>query len=132
MNIDMIRAAAVRIEGNVIKTPLLWSAALDEIAGRKVFVKAEAVQVTGSFKARGGWAAVSALPQEALDKGVIAYSSGNHAQGVARAAKAHGAPAVIVMHSDAPQAKIESASTSGTMIQIISTLRVSIMRRGRS
>lgn len=107
MNIEMIRAAADRLRGHVIETPLLFSPRLDEIAGRRVFVKAEALQVTGSFKARGGWSALSALPPETRRSGVIAYSSGNHAQGVARAAAEFDVPAVIVMPSDAPSAKIE-------------------------
>ena len=69
---------------------MLAAAALDRIAGRRVLVKAECLQVTGSFKARGGWAAVSALARPAGRGGVLAYSSGNHAQGVAWAAAAHG------------------------------------------
>ncbi|SMY08439.1 threonine ammonia-lyase [Flavimaricola marinus] len=116
MNIDMIRAAARRIEGHVHHTPLLSSYGLDAIAGRKVLVKAEALQITGSFKARGGWAAVSALPAEIRQRGVIAFSSGNHAQGVARAAKEHGISAVIVMPSDAPIAKIEGTKGLGAEV----------------
>ena len=91
MNITMIRAAATRAQGHLRVTPMLTSAALDAIAGRRVLVKAEALQLTGSFKARGAWAAVSALPEGVRARGVIAFSSGNHAQGVAMAAAAHGA-----------------------------------------
>jgi threonine dehydratase len=116
MNIDMIRAAAQRLKGHIVETPLLFSPAIDEIAGRRVFVKAEALQVTGSFKARGGWSALSALTPETRKAGVIAFSSGNHAQGVARAAKAFGAPAVIIMPSDAPSAKIEGTRALGAEV----------------
>ncbi len=116
MNIDMIRAAAKRLDGNVRRTPLLSDPALDAIAGRRVFVKPECLQFTGSFKARGGWAAVSALTDSALKTGVIAFSSGNHAQGVARAAQAHGAACVIVMPSDAPAVKIANTRALGAEV----------------
>ena len=106
MNIAMIEAAAGRLKGHVIRTPLLSSPFLDEIAGRKLFVKPECLQHTGSFKFRGGWSAVSALDPALRTKGVIAFSSGNHAQGVAMAAKLHGAPCVILMPSDAPHVKV--------------------------
>ncbi|MCV2863570.1 threonine/serine dehydratase [Albidovulum sediminicola] len=116
MNIEMIRAAAGRLHGAVRETPLLSSPALDAIAGRRVLVKPECLQHTGSFKFRGGWSAVSALPPEALERGVIAYSSGNHAQGVALAAQRHGAPAVIVMPSDAPAVKIANTRALGAEV----------------
>ncbi|MCB2116136.1 MAG: threonine/serine dehydratase [Rhodobacteraceae bacterium] len=116
MNIGMIEAAARRLEGHALRTPLLSSPFLDEIAGRHVFVKAECLQHTGSFKFRGGWSAVSALQPEIRARGVIAYSSGNHAQGVAMAARAHGAPAVIVMPSDAPRVKIENTRALGAEV----------------
>ncbi|MCL4067302.1 threonine/serine dehydratase [Pseudomonas sp. GX19020] len=111
MNITMIEAAAARLRGNVLRTPLLNAPLLDRIAGRQVFVKAESLQVTGSFKARGGWAAVSALPPGT--PGVIAMSSGNHAQGVARAASGHGIASVILMPQDAPQVKIANTRAWG-------------------
>ena len=105
MNIDMIRAAASRAEGHVRRTPLLNSPFLDEIAGRRVLVKPECLQHTGSFKFRGGWSALSALEPDTRRKGVIAFSSGNHAQGVALAAKLHDIPAVIIMPEDAPRSE---------------------------
>ncbi|NPD13809.1 threonine/serine dehydratase [Xinfangfangia sp. D13-10-4-6] len=114
MNITMIEAAAQRISGHIQRTPLLNAPLLDQIAGRRIFVKAESLQVTGSFKARGGWAAVSALP--AGTKGVIAMSSGNHAQGVARAAKGHGIAAVILMPKDAPQVKMDNTRAWGAEV----------------
>ena len=116
MNIGMIEAAAARAAGKIRRTPVLTSPFLDEIAGRRVLVKAECLQHTGSFKARGGWAAVSALPPARRAQGVIAYSSGNHAQGVARAAAEHGVPAVIVMPSDAPAMKIDNTRRLGAEV----------------
>lgn len=112
----MIRAAAGRIKGHARRTPILTSPFLDEIAGRRVFVKAECLQHTGSFKFRGGWASVSALTDNALKTGVVAFSSGNHAQGVALAAREHGAPAVIIMPSDAPEVKIENTRALGAEV----------------
>jgi threonine dehydratase len=115
-DIAMIRAAARRLRGNIRETPLLNAPLLDRIAGRRVFVKAECLQLTGSFKARGGWAAVSALPEDARRSGVIAFSSGNHAQGVALAAARHGAPCVILMPSDAPEVKIANTRAYGAEV----------------
>ena len=115
-DIAMIRAAADRLRGHVRETPLLHAPLLDRIAGRRVLVKAECLQLTGSFKARGGWAAVSALSPDARAKGVIAYSSGNHAQGVAHAAARHGAPCVILMPSDAPEVKIANTRAYGAEV----------------
>lgn len=116
MNIDMIRAAAQRLEGHARRTPLLTSPFLDEIAGRQVLVKPESLQHTGSFKFRGGWSAVSALDEATRKRGIIAYSSGNHAQGVALAAAKHGAPAVIVMPADAPKLKIDNTRALGAEV----------------
>jgi len=116
MNIEMIRAAAQHIEDHARRTPLLTSPFLDEIAGRRVWVKAECLQHTGSFKFRGGYSALSALPAEQRAKGVIAFSSGNHAQGVALAAKMHGTSAVIIMPADAPQLKINNTRSLGAEV----------------
>ena len=112
----MIEAAAARLAGRVRVTPFLSSPFLDDIAGRRVFVKAECLQHTGSFKFRGGWAAVSALPPEQRKRGVIAFSSGNHAQGVALAAKLHAVPAVIIMPADAPRMKIGNTRALGAEV----------------
>ena len=116
MNIDMIEAAAARLKTHARVTPLLNSSFLDKIAGRRIFLKTEALQHTGSFKFRGGWSAVSALSDKALKAGVIAFSSGNHAQGVAMAARAHGASAVIIMPADAPQMKIDNTRALGAEV----------------
>ena len=116
MNIDLIRAAAARIAGHARRTPLLSSPFLDKIAGRRVLVKPECLQHTGSFKFRGGWAAVSALPEDALKAGVMAFSSGNHAQGIALAAREHGTSAVILMPEDAPATKIANTKALGAEV----------------
>ena len=118
MNIDMIRAAATRLEGVVRRTPLLSSPFLDEIAGRRVWIKPECLQHTGSFKFRGGYAALSALPEKVRARGVLAYSSGNHAQGVALAARMHGVSSVIVMPADAPRLKIDNTRALGAEVVI--------------
>ena len=116
MNIDMIRAAAKRLEGHTRRTPLLNSPFLDEIAGRRVWVKPECLQHTGSFKFRGGVSALSALEPDVRAKGVIAFSSGNHAQGVALAARMFGTSAVIVMPADSPQLKIDNTRAYGAEV----------------
>ncbi len=115
-DIDDIRAAAARLDGHARRTPLLESVFLDRIAGRRVLVKAECLQRTGSFKFRGAWSALTALPAETLARGVLAYSSGNHAQGVAEAARLLGAPAVIVMPDDAPRMKLENTRALGAEV----------------
>ncbi|MGR3452468.1 threonine ammonia-lyase [Pseudooceanicola sp.] len=117
-----IEAAADRLAGHIRRTPLLTSPFLDEIAGRRVFVKPECLQHTGSFKARGAWSAISALEPEVRAKGVIAFSSGNHAQGVAWAAKMHGIPAVIIMPSDAPALKIANTRAYGAEVVLYDRL----------
>lgn len=116
MTPELIRAAAGRLAGNVRRTPLLHAPLLDRLAGRRVLVKAECLQLTGSFKARGGWSALSALDRGARQRGVIAYSSGNHAQGVALAAARHGAPCVILMPADAPAVKIANTRAHGAEV----------------
>jgi threonine dehydratase len=113
---EMILAAAERLEGKAIQTPLLSSPKLDKIAGRPVYIKAECLQHTGSFKFRGGHSAVSALSAEERARGVIAFSSGNHAQGVAMAAKEYGIPAVIIMPSDTPETKLECTKALGAEV----------------
>ncbi len=116
MNIEMIRAAADRLRGHARETPLLTSPFIDHLAGRRVLIKAECLQHTGSFKYRGGYSAVSALPEDVRANGVIAFSSGNHAQGVALAATQHEVPSVIIMPSDAPRLKIENTRALGAEV----------------
>ncbi len=111
-----IKAAQHRLSGQSRHTPLLSSPFLDEIAGRKIFVKPECLQHTGSFKFRGAWSAVSALPEGQRKNGVIAFSSGNHAQGVALAAARHGIPSVIIMPQNAPALKIANTRALGAEV----------------
>jgi threonine dehydratase len=113
MDYSRIVAANDRLMGHKRVTPLLSSPFLDEIAGKRVFVKPECLQHTGSFKYRGAFSAVSALPDETRAKGVIAFSSGNHAQGVALAARQHGISSVIIMPADAPKTKIDNTRALG-------------------
>ncbi len=115
-NLEMIEAAAERLKGHARQTPILTSPFIDEIAGRRVLLKPECLQHTGSFKFRGAWSAISALDKASRARGVIAYSSGNHAQGVARAATMHGIASVIVMPSDAPHLKIENTKALGAEV----------------
>ena len=116
MHIDLINAAATRLNGRVVNTPLLSSPFLDKIASRKVLVKPECLQQTGSFKYRGAFSAVSAIQPKQRKRGVLAFSSGNHAQGVALAARQHRCPAVIIMPADAPQLKIANTRMLGAEV----------------
>lgn len=111
-----IEAAARRLRGIAIRTPLLHSPVLDDLLGARVFLKAETLQRTGSFKFRGAYNKLCSIPQERRAAGVVAYSSGNHAQGVAAAAKLLGMPAVIVMPADAPGPKRERTAALGADI----------------
>lgn len=122
-SIDMIRAAATRINGHARRTPLLSSPFLDEIAGRRVLIKPECLQQTGSFKYRGARSAISALDDATRAKGVIAFSSGNHAQGIALAAREMGAPAVIIMPEDAPRLKIDNTRAFGAEVVLYDRAR---------
>ena len=108
--------AAERIKGHAVRTPLLRSALLDERTGARVFLKAECLQLTGSFKFRGAFNRLSALDADQRRCGVVAFSSGNHAQGVARAARLLSLPAAIVMPRDAPQVKVDRTSADGAEI----------------
>jgi threonine dehydratase len=119
-DIAMIEAAAARMAGHARMTPLLESDTLNAVAGRRVLVKAECLQRTGSFKFRGAWAALSMLPEGI---GVIAFSSGNHAQGVALAARLQGRAAVIVMPSDAPRVKIANTRGYGAEVVLYDRVR---------
>jgi len=111
-----VEAAALRLAGHAVKTPLLHSPFLDEFAGRRVLVKAEALQKTGSFKYRGARAALTALAPEEAARGVLAMSSGNHAQGVALAARELGISAVILMPADAPRLKLDNTRAYGAEV----------------
>jgi threonine dehydratase len=113
-----ITAAAERLAGTAIHTPLLESPALNEIVGGRILLKAETLQRTGSFKFRGAYNFISQLDTAQRNRGVVAYSSGNHAQGVAAAAALLGAPVTIVMPSDAPAIKLDNTRALGATVVI--------------
>lgn len=111
-----VDAAALRLKGVAVRTPLVFSPVLSERCGARVFLKPETLQRTGSFKFRGAYNRISQIPPEARAAGVVACSSGNHAQGVAAAAALLGMPAVIVMPSDAPALKRERTLALGAEV----------------
>ena len=116
-----VEAAARRLAGVAVVTPLLESEALNERAGARLLVKAEPLQRTGSFKFRGAYNAIATLRPPA----VVAYSSGNHAQGVAAAARLLGVPATIVMPADAPRIKLENTRALGARVVTYDRLKES-------
>lgn len=111
-------AAAKRISGRVDTTPVFRSTVLDEIAGASLLIKAECLQQTGSFKLRGATNRLLQVPEKQRSAGVVAFSSGNHAQGVARAARLLGMPALIVMPKDAPAVKVEGVEADGAEVYL--------------
>lgn len=116
IEIDDVRAAAQRLEGVVRRTPLITSAMLDERVGARVQLKAESLQRTGSFKFRGAYNKILAIPPGDRERGVLAVSSGNHAQAVALASSMFGASATIVMPADAPAMKLAGTRHYGAEI----------------
>ena len=115
--IEDVRAAAMRLAGQAVLTPLLEAPALNARLGGRLLIKAEPLQRTGSFKFRGAYNTLSQLDAEQRRRGVVTWSSGNHAQGVAAAAQLLGVPALIVMPSDAPAIKI--ANTRGYGAEVV-------------
>ena len=111
-----IEAAAKRLAGVAVRTPLINAPVLDETIGARVFLKAETLQRTGSFKFRGAYNKISSIPKDRRAAGVVAYSSGNHAQGVAAAARLLGMRATIVMPADAPRPKRERTLALGAEV----------------
>ena len=111
-----VRAAAKRIEGVAHRTPVVRSRTLDGLVGAQVFVKCENLQRVGAFKFRGAYNAIAQLSAEQLARGIAAYSSGNHAQAVALAARELGSTAVIVMPEDTPQSKLDAVAGYGAEI----------------
>lgn len=129
---DDVAAAARRLEGHVVLTPLLESPAINARLGGRLLVKAEPLQRTGSFKFRGAFNALSQLAPQQRRTGVVAYSSGNHAQGVAAAARSLGIRAIIVMPADAPAVKIANTRSWGAEVVLYDRLaedREAIARR---
>lgn len=112
---DIVEASQ-RLKGRSVRTPLMRSDVLDEMAGGRIFLKPECLQRTGSFKFRGAWNFISRLNARDNSGGVVAYSSGNHAQGVAAAARMMGIPALIVMPEDAPAIKKRNTIALGAEI----------------
>lgn len=110
---DDVIDAARQISGVAVKTPTLEFPVLNERVGARILLKSEIFQITGSFKFRGAWNRLSRLSEAQRAKGVVAFSSGNHAQGIAAAAKRLGIPATIVMPQDAPQIKIGRTQSLG-------------------
>jgi threonine dehydratase len=117
VELSAIQAAAETLRGIAVHTPLAPFGPPE----RRQWLKAESLQPIGAFKLRGAYNAVAALPAAARTAGVITYSSGNHAQGVARAARLFGVPAVIVMPSDAPEIKRQRVVADGAEIVIVGT-----------
>ncbi len=111
-----VQAAADRISNQAVKTPLLNSPALDGVVGGRVFIKPECLQRTGSFKFRGAFNALSQFDAEQRKAGVVAFSSGNHAQGIAEAARILDMPATIVMPGDAPEVKKRGVVARGATL----------------
>jgi len=111
-----VDAAAQRLAGVALRTPLISSPVLDQLTGGRVFLKAETLQRTGSFKFRGAYNKLSSLSAERRRGGVVAFSSGNHAQGVAAAAQLLAMPSVIVMPADAPRPKRERTAALGAEV----------------
>jgi len=125
-----IAAAADRLAGKAIMTPLLESQALNARAGGRILIKPETLQRTGSFKFRGAYNRISLIPAAERAAGVVAYSSGNHAQGVAAAAAIFDMPATIIMPADAPAIKI--ANTRGYGAKVVFYQRASEDREARA
>jgi threonine dehydratase len=116
LHFDDIQAAARRLEGVAHRTPVLTSRTLDEQLGCTVLMKAENLQRMGAFKFRGGYNAVNVLSEAERARGVVAFSSGNHAQAVALAARLHGCAATIVMPNDAPALKVTATRGYGAQV----------------
>ncbi|MCP3687457.1 MAG: pyridoxal-phosphate dependent enzyme, partial [Gammaproteobacteria bacterium] len=120
---DDIQAAAAVLQGHVVRTPLLESELLNQKLEGRVLFKAENLQRTGSFKIRGATNKILSLGEEQRSHGVVAYSSGNHAQGVAAAAASMSIPATIVIPSDAPALKIANTRAYGARLELYDRYR---------
>jgi len=123
VTIDAVRAAAGRLAGHAVRTALIESPALNERAGGRVLVKPETLQRVGAFKFRGAYNRLVQLSPDQRRGGVVAFSSGNHAQGVALAARLLAMPAVIVMPADAPVVKVEATRGYGAEVRFYDRAR---------
>ncbi|MDW8355565.1 MAG: pyridoxal-phosphate dependent enzyme, partial [Bryobacterales bacterium] len=131
VTIEQIRAAAGRIRGLAHRTPVMTSRSFDARAGVRAFFKCENFQRGGSFKIRGAANFLRSLSPEQLRRGVVAYSSGNHAQAVAIAARSLDVPATLVMPQDAPRSKLEATRAQGAAIVTYDRFRESREEIGR-
>jgi len=116
ISFEDVKKAAQRLEGNTYPTPLVRSEVIDNMVGKSVWFKPECNQKVGAFKYRGAYNRLSAMTETERAGGVVAYSSGNHAQGVSRAAKELGMSAIIVMPNDAPKIKVDGVIRDGAQI----------------
>lgn len=124
VSLDDVRAAAARLQGKIVRTPLLASPELSERFGYELRLKCENLQRTGSFKARGALNFVLQIPQQDVARGVITYSSGNHGQAMAWAAKLRGVRAVVVMPTTAPAIKVRGAERLGAEVVMEGTTSI--------
>jgi threonine dehydratase len=129
VTVAMIRAAAARLEGIALRTPLLAFGQPNGAA--PLYVKPESLQATGSFKLRGAYNALASLPESVRQRGVVAHSSGNHAQGVARAAALLGVRAVVFMPSTAPAVKVDRARADGAEVILVGPASEERARRAK-
>ena len=129
---ERIEAAAERLRGVIVETPLLAAPWLDELLGGEVRLKCENLQRAGAFKIRGAYNAIASLDEAGRARGVIAYSSGNHAQGVALAARLFGVRAVVVMPTTAPRVKMDGARRLGAEVVLEGTTSVERQHRAES
>jgi threonine dehydratase len=127
-----IESAARRLAGVAVKTPLLFADAVSDAVGTEVRLKCESLQRAGSFKIRGAYNFVSQLSDHQVEKGIITYSSGNHAQAVALAGKLRGVRAVVVMPTTAPKVKVEGARRLGGEVVFEGTTSVERKRRAEA
>jgi len=123
LNIDMIQAARERIASRIHRTPVMTSRQFNEATGKEVFFKCENLQRAGAFKIRGATNKIQSLTDEEKRRGIVAFSSGNHAQAVALAGREAGVRALIAMPSDAPQAKVAATREYGAEIVFYDRLK---------
>ena len=127
-----VQAAARRLEGVTLRTPLLENARVNAKLGGRLFIKAECLQRTGSFKLRGAYNFLASMTEADRKKGVVGWSSGNHAQGLAEAARLLGVKATIVMPADAPALKVANTRASGAEIVLYDRVKDSREEIGMS
>src|SRR5438067_8730772 len=118
LTLDLIKQAASRIAGRIHRTPVMTSRSFNEVAGCEVFFKCENLQRAGAFKARGATNKILSLSDEEKQRGVLAVSSGNHAQAVALAAREAGVRAVVCIPDDAPKMKVAGMRSYGADIRV--------------